>query len=593
MRPLLSLEGVSKTLGGRALVDGADFTFQDTHRIGLVGRNGAGKTTLLRLMMAVETPDSGVVRTLDGLRLGWVEQQARFLPGETAIAFLERSSDRPVWECAKLAARFQLKAAALEMGCTALSGGYQMRLRLVAALLKDPNLLLLDEPTNYLDLSTLLLLEEFLRGFRGAYVVVSHDRQFIKNVTTETLEIERGVLRFFPGPLETYLAKKEEELAWKLKTNKKIEVERGRMQGFVDRFRGTPTKATQVRERQKRITKLQTIQIEHSLPVAHIKIPCQNVPPGNALRTKALSVGYENKVIASDIGLDIQRGEHVVIAGNNGQGKSTLLKTLAGELPALGGAYKWWSKASVGYFAQHAPASLYPDETVEAYLKRMASPDLKTEDILRLAGDLLFRDQDLLKPTKVLSGGEKARLCLAGVLLRRHGVLILDEPTSHLDFETAEALGAALREYPGTVFLVSHDRTFVQIAADRVIEVKEGRVRVFPGTYEEYVQDVEQNALASLEDEAEVAEVAAGKEIARARRDEIQEKKRELLRIEKRMKEWDEKRSKLLAFFFENPLDYDPEKRRQLEEATEGLVHEEEKWLTIQGDIENLRNEKT
>ena len=605
MIPLLEIKTLSKTLGGRVLFDEADFIVAEGQRIGVIGRNGAGKTTLFRLILGQEKPDTGTVHYLDGLRLGWVEQHESFASGETVLGFLERTSGKAAWECGKLAARFQLKGLLLGQSCLALSGGFRMRVKLAAMLLRDPNLLLLDEPTNYLDLATLLLLEEFLRSFRGGYMVISHDRQFLKNTCSQTLEIENGHIRFSPTPLETYLAQKENELAWKLKTNKKIELERQRMQGFVNRFRGTPTKATQVLERVRRIDKLQTIEIEHSLPVPRMHLPYPPTTKGFAMRTTRLSIGYPAHTVAHNIDLDIQRGEHAVIVGDNGQGKTTLLKTIAGFLPPISGWYTWWPKASVGVYTQHVQDMLMPEETVEAYLRRQSPLDIKQDDVLRMAGDFLFRDDDLEKPTKVLSGGEKARLCLAGILLHRHSVLLLDEPTNHLDFETTEAFAAALREYPGTVVFISHDRTFVQIVSDRILEVRDGVVRQYPRTYEEYVQDMESRleddlggsaflpfsppaADQPLAKKGRLGEVDA-KEKARVRHTQWQEKNRERARLEKAMVQWDKKKSKLMAFFFDHPLDYDPEKRRQLEETNRELGHLEEQWYALQQTIQELK----
>ncbi len=604
MRPLLELAGVSKSFGGRALFDAVDLTVDDGQRIAVVGRNGAGKTTLLRILLGQEPADAGDVRRLSGLRLGWVEQHAHFGAGETAIAFLERESGKPAWACARLAAHFQLKGPTLSSVCGALSGGYQMRLRLAAMLLRDPNLLVLDEPTNYLDLATLLLLEHFLRTFRGGYLIVSHDRQFLKNTCTSTLEVGGGRVRFFPGPLEDYLAQKEQELAWTQKSNRRVDEERARMQAFVNRFRGTPSKASAVRDRQKRLDKLQTIEIEHTLPVPRIRIQCQAAPPGYALRTTDLSIGYVGRTVAQGIDLEIQRGDHAVIVGENGQGKSTFLKTVAGQIPPLAGRYKWWPKASIGVYDQHVLNGLRPEETVDAFLARSAPSGLPREDVLRMAGDFLFGDDDLKKPAKMLSGGEQARLCLAGLLLQRHAVLLLDEPTNHLDVETTEALAAALQEYAGTVLFVSHDRTFVQIVADRIVEVRDGGVRAYPHPYETYVQDMEERleaaASAPTEDGVGLTTPTGGgrdpgesgqassKAWARERRARLQEARRELARLEKQMAEWDGKKSGLMRFFFEHPLDYDPEKRRQLEEADGALAALEEKWYAAQAEVGRL-----
>ncbi len=586
MRPLLEINGLTKTLGGRVLFDGASLVVGEGQRVAVVGRNGAGKTTLFRMILGQEAPDAGEIRLMPGLRLGWVEQHDHFEPGETVAAYLERESGKPAWACAKMAARFQLKGAWLERPCLDLSGGYRMRVKLSAMLLRDPNLLLLDEPTNYLDLATLLLLEEFLRTFRGGYLAISHDRQFLKNTCLETLDVAGGALHFFPGPLEEYFAQKEQELAWKLKANRKVEDQRQRLQSFVDRFRAKESKARQAQSKLKQLRKLQTIDIEHAPPVARIRLPAPAVSKGYALRTTRLGIGYPDRPVASGVEFDVQRGEHVALVGDNGQGKTTLLKTLAGALPPREGWFRWWPKARVGFYSQHVQDMLRPTETVEAYLRRCAPSDVRDEDVLRMAGDFLFRDDDLEKPARVLSGGEKARLCLAGILLQRHDVLLLDEPTNHLDVETTEALADALREYPGTVLFVSHDRTFVHIVADRLLEVRDGAVRQYPGTYEEYVQAMQEALGEREEGEAPDGAARIDKEEARQRHERHREIRRELARLERNMADWDKKKSALLAFFFDNPLDYDPEKRRQLEEAQNELEAYERRWYELQQELE-------
>ncbi len=459
-----------------------------------------------------------------------------------------------------------------------------MRLRLVALLLQDPNLLVLDEPVNYLDLPTLLHLERFLKTFRGACILTSHDRGFLNAVADRTVEIERGRLTTYPGPVDAYLARKAGTREHTLKTNRKIQREREHVRAFVDRFRFKASKAKQVQSRIKRLSKLTSIDIESLLPTARIRIPSPTVTTGPALHAENLTVGYDGRALLSGINLDLARGDHLALLGANGAGKTTLLKTLSGALPAVGGKCKWWHKAKIGYYAQHVEASLRPEDTIIAHLRRSALPDARPEDLLKMAGDFLFKEDDLDKPTAVLSGGERARLCLAGLLLGEHNVLLLDEPTNHLDAETSEALAAALRDYRGTLVFVSHSQAFIAAVASRICEAREGRVREYPGRYEDYLADLS----VFVAEEAREAGADAGPEDAqdaetrRYARQIEKEKRRRLQKLEERMNVLDREKSEILAWYFEHPTEYAPEKRTRLGELDEALSGLEKEWFRLQ-----------
>jgi ATP-binding cassette subfamily F protein 3 len=298
-----------------------------------------------------------------------------------------------------------------------------------------------------------------------------------------------------------------------------------------------------------------------------------------------MAIGYRegNTVIASDISVTINRGEKVVIAGENGKGKSTLLKTLAGVLPPLEGTVKWWHRSSIGYYDQKTDATLIPHETVLSYLTRMAPVEASGERILMMAGGFLFRNDDLEKPTSVLSGGERARLCLAGMLLHEHNTLILDEPTNHLDVETAEALARALKEYGGTVIFVSHARTFVNALADRIYEIRNRTLRHFTGTYEEYVNDVGEDLAEALQEDGKASNKdTEGDDDRVARRTMMRECKRIAEKTQKEIETLDKEKSKILQFFFDNPTDYAPEKNRRLSEIDEALARLEREWYRVQ-----------
>ncbi|MCR4311832.1 MAG: ATP-binding cassette domain-containing protein [Candidatus Uhrbacteria bacterium] len=590
MRPLLEIQKLCKKYGNRVIFDDAGIVISDEQKTGVIGRNGAGKSTLFKMILGQEEIDSGTIRHMPGVRLGYVEQHAEFPPEETVIGFLIRTTGKEEWECAKMAGQFQLKRDLLTTPAANLSGGYRMRVKLVAMLLADPNLLLLDEPTNYLDLATLLLLERLLRNYRGSMLVISHDREFLERTCTSTLEVDDGTLTYFPGDVESYLAYKEEQLAFKEKANKKILAQKAHLQEFVDRFRYKASKASQAQSKMKAIARLHTIAIKGAASTARIVLPKVESKQGSVLRVERLAIGYGTKTVADTITFEIPRGEHVVILGNNGQGKTTLLKTLANELAPIDGKIAWWHRADIGYYAQHVEAALNPTDRVDGYLRRQAPPGSKEEEVLRMAGNFLFRRDDLEKTVSMLSGGEKARLCLAGILLHNHNVLILDEPTNHLDFETAETLAEALASYGGTVLFVSHSRTFVNAVSTKILEVRDGTVRQYPNTYEDYVANLEEVLDADVGGEIKVSKAPGADEAERLRfRMELKELTRQAALFEKRIAAADKRKSELLQYFFDNPTDYAPDKATELKTLSEQIQKDEDQWMTLLEKIETMR----
>ncbi len=491
MAMLIQLKDISLHYGSRSILDRANCTFSENQKIGVIGRNGAGKSTMCKIIVGEEEPEEGTVQFGRQLRLSYLQQKDPFEPDELVVDFLQRYSNKPDWECGKIAAQFGLGYDKLYLPISELSGGFQMRVKLASMLLKDPNFLILDEPTNYLDLSTLLFLERFLNEYNGSFLVVSHDREFLKRTCDHTLEVENGKIVLYKDDVEGYLAYKEEQLEQKESHNKAVERQRKHLQSFVDRFGSKASKASSAQSKLKQIAKLKPIVIEHALSTVKIKMPAIPVRKGVALETKDLIIGYPDKRVASKISFQVQKGQHVAILGNNGQGKSTFLKTIADELDALGGTFTWGHGIKLGYYAQHVFQYLNEKDTVFSYLDSMADRDTPHQQVLDLAGSFLFSGNDVQKKIALLSGGERARLVLAGLLLSKSDILLLDEPTNHLDFETVEALGTALKSYTGTVFFISHDRTFVNMLASQIIEVKEGRVQLYPGTYEEYVYHLE------------------------------------------------------------------------------------------------------
>ena len=592
--PFVEGRHLKKSYGLQVVLDDLSFLIAEKQKIALIGRNGAGKSTLLKLLTGEEQADQGSIHWYPTARVGVVEQQS-ILPSQgSTLEYLTTKSGEPEWTVKKQAAQFGLLDAHLNIPPAHLSGGYQMRVKLVAMLLNRPNLLLLDEPVNYLDLQTLLFLEQFLQTYNGAFILAAHDRTFLQNTCTHTFEIERGKLKTYKGTVQEYFDYKQEQLEYELRANKRLSREIAHQQQFVDRFRFKASLATRAQSKIKHIEKLRThiSKIPVALATTHITIPSPRIVAGIAVQSKQLAVGYPGVRVAQQIDLEIMRGEKVVIAGENGRGKSTLLKTLAGIIPPQDGTFKWWHHADIGYYDQKTEATLIDTETVLQYLTRMAPSDASGERILMMAGNFLFRNDDLDKTTSVLSGGERARLCLAGVLLHEHNVLLLDEPTNHLDVETTEALAVALKKYQGTVMVISHARTFVDTLVDKVYEIRSGTLRRFMGTYEEYVADLELSTESSLEASGMLGDdhqsVGSDRSELHGR---IKEHQRSQDRLDKKMKLVDREKSEILAYFFENPTDYAPDKAQRLAECDEQLSRLEQQWLHDQEQIDTLRDQ--
>jgi ATP-binding cassette subfamily F protein 3 len=583
---LLQLQQLNKAYGTQHVLDGVGFTIADGQKIGLIGRNGAGKSTLLRIIAGKEAADTGEVVPFDGLSIGYLEQHAEFPDNVSVQDFLETKTGKPAWSCAKEGARFGLTKKHLAQACNDLSGGYRMRILLTVLALQEPTLLLLDEPTNHLDLQTQFLLEAWLNDFRHACLIISHDRTFLKTVCDRTIELERGKATVFPGDIDTYQRYKEERDAMRERFNKNIEEQREHLADFINRFRAKASKATQAQSKLKQLHKLNTIDIDPPLPTIRLRIPQVEFRKTFALRTHELTIGYGDHAVASGITFEIQRGERIAIVGENGQGKSTLLKTLSEQIPSLAGTFTLANRLKAAVYAQHVTESLDPSITVMRHLEIVSDQAVMRQDLLQLASDFLFKEDDLEKPISVLSGGERARLCLAGLLLGRPDILFLDEPTNHLDLETTEALAEALTRWKGTVLFVSHARTFVKTLATRLLQVRDGRAGLDPRTYDEYVADTRRETVPL--NELDLAEEER-KQLKRDRHERSQELKRQLKVTEKQLDETGKKRQQLLDAYLANPTTYSIERQKELHQTETVLAHTEHEWLRLQAELEELQ----
>jgi ATP-binding cassette subfamily F protein 3 len=422
----------------------------------------------------------------------------------------------------------------------------------------------------------MILLENFLRDFRGGHLIVSHDREFLKRTCDHTLELENGTLTLYPGDIEEYFEFKEMLLAQKEAHNRGVQKKRDQLQEFIDRFRAKASTASRAQSKMKQLEKLNTLEIAHQASTVRIPIPQVERKAGVAFSSEDLAIGYPEKEVAHGIHFSIERGHHVSILGDNGEGKTTFLRTIAGNLPAKGGTFRWGAGLKTAYYAQHIFSVLDPEDNVYAYLVRQSAEGVTSQEVLAMAGCFLFKGDDTKKKVKVLSGGERARLVLAGLLLSKSQVLLLDEPTNHLDFETVEALGSALKRFAGTVFFISHDRTFVNLLATHILEVKKGKVKRYPGTYEDYVYHLECLARNEKEESLSHAEprrpektqaprVQAAAQEAKAESEAVKIKKL-LRKAEQRLHALTKERGKLLEEMSRNPFHYSKDRNLRLKQ---------------------------
>ncbi len=579
MAILLQANNLEKTYSGQKIFSGLSFAVSEKQKIGVIGRNGAGKSTLFKIICNEEESDGGELIIGKDTHIGYLKQNEEFQKKESAFEYLERLSGKPEWQIKKLAAKFELDSEKLSDEAEALSGGWRMRLKLTGMLLKEPNLFLLDEPSNYLDLNTILLLEDFLRSYRGSFMIISHDREFLKQTCEETLEVSSTGCYHYPGEIESYLSFKEQKLSTLVKANESLDRQQQHLQEFVDRFRYKASKAKQAQAVIRKIGKLENkrITIEHQAGITRINIPTVTKKKNTVLKIKNLSIGYDTKTIVHGINIDCQAGEKIALLGLNGQGKSTLIKTLTGKIKPLSGSFHWMSDSRIAYHSQEEMEKLIGKEQAGEYLRKTAASDIKTEAVLKMAGDFLFKDEELKKPISVLSGGEKSRLLLAGLLLSKPDVLILDEPTCHLDFETTEALGLALNKYNGSVLFASHDRTFCSLIATDIIEIKDGEAKKSYEGYEEYVARLEKELLKK----PEIIIPKETKNSASIRYQEIKERQKRIRQLEKELEKLHQRKKALLEYFLENYQSYDQEKNLELEETKEKIWQTEEEWLKL------------
>ncbi len=484
---MITLSGVHKSFGQQVLLDGASLQINQGDRYILVGPNGAGKSTLFKMLLGLEEPDSGTLSIKRGTVVGYLPQENAPVSERTVLdEALSEHEDPDGRVCARAKALLMglgFKVADFEKRVDTLSGGWSMRVAMARLLLQEPDLLLLDEPTNHLDIDSLFWLQQYLQSYPGAIFLISHDRAFINSVGKAMVSLQERTLRVYHGDFEFYLREREAEKERIIQAWKRQQEEMAKMQDFIDRNRARVSTAARAQSMIKRLEKVERIVLPSEAKTIKIRFPQPRRLGVRVLSLKNLCKSYGSVEVYKDLNFELERGWKVAFVGHNGAGKSTLLKVLAGVLPYESGERTVAQDAKVGYFSQHRAGHLDPEKTV---LQEALSADRMNAELMvrTVLGTFLFPGDSVYKKTDVLSGGEKSRLQLVKLLLNPPHVLLLDEPTTHLDMPSVEALIEALKAYEGTVCCISHDLYFLNALADHVLHVDGGKITLYPGDYE-------------------------------------------------------------------------------------------------------------
>lgn len=524
---MIQVNEVTYGIGVRDLLKGVSWSIHPGRRAALVGPNGAGKTTLLRILAGEITDYTGDILSPRTTRIGYLPQEetavgeGAILPlvmaGHREAADIERAiieihhalettenSEKllkklgPLEEQFRQIGGYDLESRAksilsglgfnvgdFERSIATFSGGWRMRVYLARLLVTEPDLLLLDEPTNHLDIESLEWLEQYLTSFAGSLVIVSHDRYFIDRLAHEIVELDKGQLTRYTGAYHDYERQKADALVQQLKAYQEQQAEIERIQRFIDRFRSKATKAAQVQSRIKQLEKIERLEAPVQSTRIHFKLESERPSHKEVVRLEKLWFKYDQDWVLENVNLNIYRGERVALVGVNGAGKTTLTRLITEEFQPQQGVGQLGGHVSVGYYAQHQIDALNSSATVlEELMGASGYPELKLRKIL---GVFHFSGDDVFKRIAVLSGGEKARVSLAKMLARPANFLIMDEPTNHLDMASKQALEEAFQSYDGTLLIISHDRYFLDKLVTKVIELKEGELRVFEGNYSDYL----------------------------------------------------------------------------------------------------------
>ena len=543
---MISINNLTVSYGGFTLLDGISFHISETDKIGLVGKNGAGKSTIMKLICGMQSPTSGQIDKPNHIRIGYLPQIMEHHKGVSvmeealtafqAIADLEKEledinlelAERTDYESAAYAERIdrlgeindilalenaepprvQAEKVLLGLGfrdsefdrpTETFSQGWNMRIELAKILLSRPDVLLLDEPTNHLDIESIEWLEGYLKTYRGSLMLVSHDRRFLDNVTNRTIEILLGHIHDYKVSYSQYVVLREERMAQQTAAYENQQRMIDKTEEFIARFRYKPTKSNQVQSRIKALEKLDRIEVDET-DNARLTVKFPPAPRSGDVVFKStdLQAGYPGKVVFRHADIEIRRGDKVALIGRNGEGKTTLMRIIMNQLEPQDGEARIGHQVHIGYFAQNQEEILDKKETVFSTLDRIAVGEIRTKlrDIL---AQFLFRGEDIDKRVSVLSGGERARLGMAKLMLQPYNLLALDEPTNHMDIKSKDILKQALRAYDGTLIVVSHDRDFLDGLVDKLYEFRDGKVKEFLGSVQEFLDTRRLENLQELE----------------------------------------------------------------------------------------------
>ncbi|MGA3051797.1 MAG: ABC-F family ATP-binding cassette domain-containing protein [Chitinispirillaceae bacterium] len=629
---MITFDTIAKYYGGNPLFENVSIAIHDKERTGLIGVNGSGKTTLLRMLAGEESPDHGTIGKPTGFTIGYLPQEVELFDALTPIAIVlapfahlldyERKFD----ELARIAENeeamrklaalhhavefhdvysLEARAEAILAGLgvpkdkwrgplTALSGGYRMRVVLGKLLLLSPDFLLLDEPTNHLDMDSLVWLEKFLSRYKGGMLIVSHDRDFLNRMTGFTAEIRNRTMMIYKGNYDAYIAIRDQTLETQVNRARRLQEQIAQKERFVERFKAKNTKATQAASRLKQIEKLKELMppIEKGPDTIEFTFPETIQSGGVPFKLRDVTMRYGSVEVFRGLTMEIRRADRVAIVGPNGSGKSTLLKLMAGLLPAADGVFEAGYNTVIRYFGQHQLEQLDLDKTL---YQTVAATAVKTEKVFirNVLGAFLFSGDDVDKEVRVLSGGEKSRLVLATMMANPGNTLLLDEPTNHLDINSIETLLHALEKFPGTIVMVSHDDYFVSRIADRIIEMRPGLIRDFPGNLSDYRSYIEAGLWGSGENGA-VADSAmrdeqAEKEARIRKREERKKLQRVVEKLEKEIETMEGEIARLKADLNDAANASDHAKLHELSRSIESkeleLMMLMDKWEKKHGDL--------
>ena len=543
---MISLNSISVVYGSFTLLDNINFHISESDKIGLVGKNGAGKSTIMKMICGLQSPTSGHIDKPNHLEVGYLPQimehhRGRTVIEETMTAFAQMTaleneleeigrqlaeredyespdymslitrmneindrlsvehSEPPRVKAERTLLGLGFKDNEFDRPTETFSQGWNMRIELAKILLSDPDVLLLDEPTNHLDIESIEWLEGYLKDYRGSILLVSHDRRFLDTVTNRTIEIMSSHIHDYKVSYSRYIELRKERIGQQMAAYENQQKMIEKTEDFINKFRYKPTKSNQVQSRIKALEKLERIEIDETdNSTLWVKFPPAPRSGDVVFKGSDLTVGYPGKVVFSNADIEIRRGEKVALVGRNGEGKTTLMRVMTGELSPISGEAKVGYNVNIGYFAQNQEDILDKNLTVMETLENVATGDIRTKlrDILAA---FLFKGDDIDKKVAVLSGGERARLGMAGLMLQPYNLLALDEPTNHMDIRSKDILKQALKQYDGTLVVVSHDRDFLDGLVDKMYEFRDGRVKEHLGSIEDFLTERKIENLQELE----------------------------------------------------------------------------------------------